>query len=47
MLSVNGKNCHVTQRIGVGLKTIKRCSINRTWLIEWLGAVTYQVDKCI
>ena len=42
MLSVNGRNCHVTQKIGIGLRIIERCSIDRTWLIELLGAVTCQ-----
>ena len=35
MLSVNGRNCHVTRRIGVGLKMVERCSIDRTRLIEY------------
>ena len=35
MLSVNGKNCYVTRRIGVGLKMVERCSIDRTRLIEY------------
>ena len=29
------KNCYVTWRIGVGLRTVKRCSIDRTWLIKY------------
>ena len=35
MLSVNGRNCHVTRRIGVRLRMVKRCSIDRTQLIEY------------
>ena len=35
MLSVNARNCHVTRRIGVGLRIVERCSINRTRLIEY------------
>ena len=42
MLSVNRRNCHVTQKIGVRLRTVERCSIDRTRLIELLGAVTCQ-----
>ena len=34
MLSVNKKNCHMTQRINIGLKIMKICSINKTRLIE-------------
>ena len=35
MLSVNRRNCYVIQRISVGLKIVKRCSIHRTRLIEY------------
>ena len=35
----------MTQKIGVELRTIKKCSINRTWLIEWLDIVACQVDR--
>ena len=35
MLNVNRKNCYVTQRIGVGLKMMERCSIDKTCLIEY------------
>ena len=36
------KNCHVTWRIGIGLRRVERCSIDRTRLIESRGAVTCQ-----
>ena len=42
MLSINEKNCHVTQKIGIVLRTVERCSINKTRLIEQLDVVTYQ-----
>ena len=35
MFSVNKKNCYITQRIGIGLKKLKNCLINRTQLIEY------------
>ena len=35
MLSVNRKNYHLIQRIGIGLKIVEKCSIDRTRLIEY------------
>ena len=35
MLSVNGRNCYVTRKIGIGLKMVEKCSIDRTRLIEY------------
>ena len=39
MLSINGKNCYITQRIGLGLKKIKKCLIKEIQLIEYLGII--------
>lgn len=40
MLSVNQKNCHLTQRFGVGLTKVERCLIDKTQSIEqsWVQA---------
>ena len=35
MLNVNEKNCYLTQKIDIELKMVERCSIDRTWLIEY------------
>ena len=35
MLSMNRKNCHMTQRIGIRLKIVEKYSISRTWLIKY------------
>ena len=35
MLSVNGKNCQVIQKIGIGLRMVEKYSVNRTRLIKY------------
>ena len=35
MLNMNGRNCHVTRKIDVGLRMVERCSIDKIWLIEY------------
>ena len=55
MFSVNRKNCHVTQRIGVGLRMVERCLIDRTRLIEYnwvqsrvrVHGLMNNEDKCL
>ena len=55
MLSMNGRNCHVTRRIGVALRMVERCSIDRTWLIEYnwvqlrvrVHGLMNNEDKCL
>ena len=46
MLSVNGKNCHVTRRIGVGLKRWKGAqSTELGWLSSWVQS-RVRLDGC-
>ena len=55
MLNVNKKNYHVTRKIGIGLRILKRCSINRTQFIKYnwvqLHIRVYKLmnneDKCL
>ena len=42
MVSINWKNCYITQKIDVGLKKVKRCSIDKIQLIEY-----NQVKSCV
>ena len=32
---MNKRNCHVTRRISVGLKTVERCVIDKICLIQY------------
>ena len=35
MISINEKNCYITQKIDEKLKKVEICLIDKTWLIEY------------
>lgn len=47
MFSMNGRNCHMIQKIGIELEKIENCSINKAQQIEKSCVLLYVIAKKI